>query len=64
MGVPIVAKGVKNPTSIHKDKGSIPALTQWVKDPVFPWLWCRPAIAASIWPLAREILYAADAAQK
>ena len=31
MGVPTVAQQVKNPTSIHKDAGSIPGLTQWVK---------------------------------
>ena len=31
MGVPVVAQQVKNPTSIHKDVGLIPGLTQWVK---------------------------------
>ena len=32
--VPIVAQCVKNLTRIHKDSGSIPGLSQWVKDPV------------------------------
>ena len=33
-GLPGVAQW--NPTSIQKDMGSIPGLSQWVKDPVLP----------------------------
>ena len=49
-GVPIVAQQVKNPTSIHKDAGSIPGLDQWVKDLAWLrlWLWHRPAAVAMI----------------
>ena len=36
LGVPAVAKQVKNPTSNHEDVGSIPGLAQWVKDLALP----------------------------
>ena len=36
-GDPIVAQWLTNPTRNHRVAGSIPALAQWVNDPVLPW---------------------------
>ena len=59
-----MAQQAENPTSIREDVGSIPGLAQWVNGPVLMWLWCRPAAVAPIRPLAWELPYAADVAQK
>ena len=63
-----------NSASIHEDAGSIPRLAQCglricvghrrVLDLQWLWLWCRPAAAALIQPLAWELPYTAGAALK
>ena len=35
-GIPFVDHQLMNPTRIHEDVGSIPGLTQWVKDLALP----------------------------
>ena len=72
-GIPTGAQWVKNPTSIHENACSIPGLAQWVtglallwavvghrcgSDLVLLWLWCRPAAATLIQPLAWELPHA------
>ena len=33
----VVVQWLTNPTSNHEDSGSIPDLTQWIKDLALPW---------------------------
>ena len=41
VGVPVMVQQLTNLTSIHKDVGSIPGLTQWAEAPGLLWLWYR-----------------------
>ena len=64
LGIPTVAQQVTTPTSTLEDAGPILGLAQWVKDPTLLWLWCRPAAAALIQPLAWVLPYAAGVTLK
>ena len=48
-GFPVVAHKLKDPTSILEDVGSIPGLSQMVKNPVLPQAVVSVTEAAQIW---------------
>ena len=47
-GVPIVSQWIANLTSIHEVVGSVPGLTQWLKDPALLWAVVKVTDAAWI----------------
>ena len=68
--VPVVVQQVKdtvlslNPWPRSGIAISCSVSRRHILDPALQWLWCRPAAAAPILPLAQELPYAAGAALK
>ena len=48
VGVPFVAQRLTNPNRIHEGAGSIPGLTQWVKDLACCELWFGSRVAVAV----------------